>query len=49
LRLSREFLTITAFPGVSDQTVVTHAIAVEGTATSPANFPAGHPAPSTSP
>jgi hypothetical protein len=49
LRLSREFLTITAFPGVSDQTVVTHAIAVEGTATSPANFPAGRPAPSTSP
>jgi hypothetical protein len=49
LRLSREFLTITAFPGVSDQTVITHAIAVEGTATSPANFPAGLPAPSTSP
>ena len=49
LRLSREFLTITAFPGVSDQTVITHAIAVEGTATSPANFPAGRAEPSTSP
>jgi len=49
LRLSREFLTITAFPGVSDQTVITHAIAVEGTATSPANFPASRTEPSTSP
>ena len=49
LRLSREFLTITAFPGVSDQTVITHAIAVEGTATSPANFPAGRAEPSSSP
>jgi hypothetical protein len=48
LRLSREFLTITAFPGVSDQTIVTHAIAVDGTA-APANFPAGHLAPSISP
>jgi hypothetical protein len=29
LRLSRESLTITLFPGISDQTLVTHAIAVE--------------------
>lgn len=29
LRLSRESLTITTFPGVSDQTIVSHAIAAE--------------------
>lgn len=29
LRLSRESLTITAFPGVSDQTIVTYAVGVE--------------------
>lgn len=29
LRLCKEFLTITTFPGVSDQTVVIHAIAAE--------------------
>jgi hypothetical protein len=28
LRLTREALTITAFPGISDQTIVTHAVAV---------------------
>jgi hypothetical protein len=30
LRLSRESLTITMFPGVSDQTVVSYAVAVQG-------------------
>ena len=29
LRLSREAMTITTFPGVSDQTIVSHAIAAE--------------------
>jgi hypothetical protein len=29
LRLSRESLTITTFPGVSDQTIISHAIAAE--------------------
>ena len=29
LRLSRESLTITTFPGISDQTVVIHAVAAE--------------------
>jgi len=29
LRLSRETMTITSFPGVSDQTIVSHAIAAE--------------------
>ncbi len=29
LRLSRETLTITTFPGVSDQTIVSHAVAAE--------------------
>lgn len=29
LRLSRETLTITTFPGVSDQTIVSHSIAAE--------------------
>jgi hypothetical protein len=29
LRLSRESMTITTFPGVSDQTVVSHAVAAE--------------------
>jgi hypothetical protein len=29
LRLCREFMTITTFPGVSDQTIVSHAIAAE--------------------
>lgn len=31
LRLSRESLTITTFPGVSDQTIVTYAVAAEKT------------------
>jgi hypothetical protein len=29
LRLSRETMTITTFPGVSDQTIISHAIAAE--------------------
>lgn len=29
LRLSRESLTITTFPGVSDQTIISHAVAAE--------------------
>lgn len=33
LRLTRETLTLTSFPGVSDQTVVTHAVAVTPTST----------------
>ncbi len=32
LRLTRESVTITTFPGVSDQTIVSHAIAAEPTA-----------------
>jgi hypothetical protein len=36
LRLTRESLTITTFPGVSDQTVVSHAVAVESTPAPPA-------------
>jgi hypothetical protein len=31
MRLSRESLTITTFPGVSDQTIVSHAVAAEPT------------------
>lgn len=31
LRLSRESMTITTFPGVSDQTIISHAIAAEPT------------------
>lgn len=45
LRLSTESLTMTTFPGVSDQTVVTHAVA---TTTEPAaEEPAEAPAPTT--
>lgn len=29
LRLSRESMTITTFPGVSDQTIVSHSVAIE--------------------
>jgi hypothetical protein len=37
LRLSRESMTITTFPGVSDQTIVSHSIAAEPkTASAPA-------------
>lgn len=36
LRLTRESLTITMFPGVSDQTVVSHAVAVESAPATPA-------------
>ena len=35
LRLSRESMTMTTFPGVSDQTIVSHAIAAEPVATPP--------------
>jgi hypothetical protein len=35
LRLCKEFMTMTTFPGVSDQTVVIHAIAAEPTSTPP--------------
>lgn len=34
LRLSRESMTITTFPGVSDQTIISYAIAVERTSDS---------------
>ena len=37
LRLSRETMTITTFPGVSDQTIVSHCVAAQ--ATSPAAKP----------
>ena len=41
LRLSAEALTITTFPGVSDQTIVSHAVAaVRKTAASPPTVPA---------
>jgi len=45
LRLTRESLTITTFPGLSDQTIITHAVATEASApattikTSPSNLP----------
>ena len=49
LRLSRESLTITTFPGVSDQTVVSYSVAAEPKATvKPAN-PAASVNPSTPP
>ena len=35
LRLSRESLTITTFPGVSDQTIISYAVAAEPTLTNP--------------
>lgn len=37
LRLSRESLTITMFPGVSDQTVISYAVAVQGASPAPAS------------
>lgn len=44
LRLSRESLTITMFPGVSDQTIVSYAVAVETTPPPPsASLPATKP------
>jgi len=42
LRLSRESMTITTFPGVSDQTIVSHSIAAEPK-------PAAPPVPATQP
>ena len=37
LRLSRESMTITTFPGVSDQTIVSHAVAAEPKPADPPN------------
>ncbi len=37
LRLTRESLTITTFPGVSDQTIITHALATPTPPASPPN------------
>lgn len=47
LRLTRESMTITTFPGVSDQTIVDHAVAAEPTppATSAGSKEAAKPAP----
>lgn len=42
LRLSRESLTITTFPGVSDQTIISHAIAAVA---KPESTPAASPLP----
>jgi hypothetical protein len=36
LRLSRESMTITTFPGVSDQTIISHSLAAEPTRAEPA-------------
>lgn len=46
LRLSREAMTITTFPGVSDQTIVSHALAAEPKPAPPAAPPAGASQPS---
>lgn len=44
LRLCKEFLTITTFPGLSDQTVISHAIAAEPkTANTPPPDPKASP------
>ncbi len=46
LRLSRESMTITTFPGVSDQTIVSHAVAAEpvtGTTAAAAGNPIENP------
>ena len=45
LRLSREGLTITTFPGVSDQTIVSHAIAAEPRSMAPSAAPTPTPQP----
>jgi len=42
LRLSRESMTITTFPGVSDQTIVSHALAAEP---KPVSLPTAEPKP----
>ena len=49
LRLCKEFLTITSFPGVSDQTVISHAIAAEPKPGSAAAAPDKGKAPTTVP
>lgn len=43
LRLSSEALTITTFPGVSDQTIVSHAVAAEPKPTAGPPVRASHP------
>lgn len=45
LRLSRETMTITTFPGVSDQTIVSYAIAAEPHPATAQNAPKNPPAP----
>lgn len=49
LRLCKEFLTITSFPGVSDQTVISHAIAAEPKPGTPAAVPDDTKPPSNKP
>lgn len=48
LRLTRDALTITTFPGVSDQTIVTHAVVVVPSASLPAAEAPAKPVPSAS-
>jgi hypothetical protein len=45
LRLSRESMTITTFPGVSDQTIVSHAVAAEPTPRGNASTTTPQPSP----
>jgi hypothetical protein len=45
VRLTRETLTITTFPGLSDQTIVSHAVATELTAAPPTTPKPPPPAP----
>jgi hypothetical protein len=45
LRLSREAMTITTFPGVSDQTIVSHAVAAEPRNDQPTNASGTKPNP----
>jgi hypothetical protein len=45
LRLSRETMTITTFPGVSDQTIVSHAVAAQAKTASPPSIKSHPPQP----
>ena len=45
LRLSRETMTITTFPGVSDQTIVSHAVAAQPKVASPPSLESHPPQP----
>jgi hypothetical protein len=45
LRLSRETLTITTFPGISDQTIVSHAVAAEPKTSKPPSIKSQPPQP----